>query len=252
MKYCSFVISLCVCALRMCITFVGTSSRGRQQIPYLSISLSRYVGQNVTHWSLSCVCPFHEYGIMTNWLTIWCQSPQMAILTIPIWRKHPWSSTQYVCCTICLCACAHACVCVYICTCMCVCVCVCTYVHAYVCVCEYICTCMCVCALLGVLDLKLTFFMPFHSDCAMSGGCHQVCWEWGTYVYSLADRCVLWLLLPLAVATKSEWSCAFAFLYVFAEQAHSSAVTVSTWLPSTQWANGFSTRTCWCCLWSCT
>lgn len=72
-------------------------------------------------------------------------------------------------------------------------------------------------------------------------------------VYSLAELMDYWAVLPLSVAKKCEWSCAFIFLCIFAEQTHSSTVTLSTWLPSSQRANGFTACRAlgrWC-RWSC-
>ena len=95
---CTYVIiHECVCAIYI---YVGTSNRGRRQIPYLSVSQSRDAVQNGTRWSLSCVYQFQEYGNMTNWLSNWWQWPQNVILTFPTWRRCPWSCMQYACCNI--------------------------------------------------------------------------------------------------------------------------------------------------------
>lgn len=70
-------------------------------------------------------------------------------------------------------------------------------------------------------------------------------------VYSLAELMDYWDVLA-TVCCQEVWM-VFVFLCIFAEQAHSSTVTLSTRLPSSQRANGFTA--CrelgrWC-RWSC-
>ena len=173
MKYCSFVISLCVCATY--VYYIRRYLKQRKAADPVFVNFieqirgaERHTLESLLRLPISRIWDYDK--LVDHLMSVTPDGhPDYSHLKKASMKLHTVCLLHHL--FVCVCACMCVCVHLY----MHVCVCVCTYVHAYVCVCEYICTCMCVCALLGVLDLKLTFFMPFHSDCAMSGGCHRVC-----------------------------------------------------------------------------